>query len=418
MFALVDANSFYCSAEQVFRPEWRGRPIIVLSNNDGMVVAANRQAKEAGIPKFQPYFKLKSLCEQKGVIAVSSNYELYSDLSAKMMQVIGRFSPEQHVYSIDESFLRFHRCHGLIKDYRQHALNIRSSVWKECRLPVCVGMGKTITLAKAANHTAKKHRQTNGICVIDTEKLRVSVLKNMSVSDVWGIGRKLAQKLKVMKIHTAYDLSLYSPERARREFSIEMERTVRELNEVPCISWDLARADKKQIFSTRSMGQRITDLDSLQQALSKHAGIAAYKARQQGSLCKVLLCFASSSPYDDVPVSYKCLHHFPYPTDDTRIITKAVISMAARLFKPGVRYYKIGVGFLELQPAHQQQIDWLNPSPEDHHLMSVFDNLNNRYGTGTVFLAAQGTEHKWGMKRELLTPQYTTKWHDLPLVKC
>lgn len=158
MFALVDANSFYCSAEQVFRPEWRGKPVIVLSNNDGCVVAANRQAKEAGIAKFKPYFEVKALCELKGVIALSSNYELYADLSSKMMDVIGRFAPEQYVYSIDESFLSFHRCFPAIKDLREHGSLIRRAVWKECRLPVCIGMGTTLTLAKIANHAAKKFK--------------------------------------------------------------------------------------------------------------------------------------------------------------------------------------------------------------------------------------------------------------------
>lgn len=179
MYALVDANSFYCSAEQVFRPEWRGKPIIVLSNNDGMVVAANRQAKEVGVPKLQPYFKIKALCERKGVIALSSNYELYSDLSAKMMQVIGRFSPEQHIYSIDESFLRFNRCHAMITDFTEYGINIRKAVWKECRLPVCVGMGSTVTLAKLANHAAKKIKSFNGVCVINNDVLRTNILNQL-----------------------------------------------------------------------------------------------------------------------------------------------------------------------------------------------------------------------------------------------
>lgn len=251
MYALVDANSFYCSAELVFRPEWRGKPIIVLSNNDGMVVAANRQAKETGVPKFQSYFKIKALCERKGVIALSSKYELYSDLSAKIMQVIGRFASEQHIYSIDESFLRFSRCQSMIQDFTLRGMNIRKAMWKECRLPVCVGMGPTVTLAKVANHAAKKLKQFNRVCVINNDALRREVLNKMDVADVWGIGRKLSTKLRIMKVKTALDLALLSPERARREFSVEVERTIRELNGLPCISWESARADKQQIFSTR-----------------------------------------------------------------------------------------------------------------------------------------------------------------------
>ncbi len=163
MFALVDANSFYCSAEQVFRPDWRGKPMIVLSNNDGCIVAANRQAKEAGIEKFKPYFQVKALCEQKGMIALSSNYELYADLSAKMMQVIGRFAPEQHIYSIDESFLSFEHSFPAIRSLKEHGMKLRRAVWRECRLPVCVGFGQTLTLAKVANHAAKKIEGYNGV---------------------------------------------------------------------------------------------------------------------------------------------------------------------------------------------------------------------------------------------------------------
>jgi len=189
VFALVDANSFYCSAEQVFRPDWRNKPIVVLSNNDGCIVAANRRAKESGIPKFKPYYQVKKLCERKGVVALSSNYELYADLSAKMMQVIGRFAPEQHIYSIDESFLSFKQTYPAIPCLRSHGATIRRAVWKECRLPVCVGIGPTLTLAKIANQAAKNIRGYNGVCVLDNEPERLKVLAQMDVSDVWGIGR-------------------------------------------------------------------------------------------------------------------------------------------------------------------------------------------------------------------------------------
>ena len=418
MFALVDANSFYCSAEQVFRPDWRGRPLIVLSNNDGCIVAANRQAKEAGVPKFTPYFKIKRLCEQKGVIALSSNYELYADLSAKMMEVIGRFAPEQHIYSIDESFLSFHRCFPAIPDLRAHGAALRRAVWKECRLPVCVGIGSTLTLAKVANHAAKKIEGYQGVCLINSEADRIAILKQLDVGDVWGIGRKLSQKLAFLGIHSAYDLARYPPALARKEFNVEVERTVRELNGQASKGWDVARADKKQIFSTRSVGTRITELGTLQQALSKHAGIAALKARQQRSLCKVMLCFASNSPFDEKPLSFRSVHNFPYPTADTHQLVKAASDAAVSLFKEPVRYYKIGVGLIDLVNGQHQQYDLFNPEPNNQPLMNVFDALNQRYGRDTVFVAAQGIEQKWSMRREMLSPQYTTRWKDVPRVKC
>lgn len=418
MFALVDANSFYCSAEQVFRPEWRGKPIVVLSNNDGCVVAANRQAKEAGVPKFVPYFQIKDLCQKKGVIALSSNYELYGDLSAKMMQVIGRFAPEHHVYSIDESFLSFAHCYPAIPCLLSQGHAIRRAVWKEVRLAVCVGIGSTLTLAKIANHAAKKIPGYNGVCVIDSEPKRIDILQQLEISDVWGIGRRLSKKLTLMNIRSAFDLAKMPPGLARKQFSIEVERTVRELNGQICKQWDEARADKKQIFSTRSVGERITDFEQLHQALSKHAAIAAAKARKQGSSCKSMLVFASNSPYDERPQSFKTTVHFPCPTDDTTDITTAVSKVAYQLYRPNVRYYRIGVGLIDLANSHNAQLDLFNVSLSNPALMRVYDGINQRYGTDTLFLAAQGTEQEWTMRRDLLTPQYTTKWDCLPQIKC
>jgi DNA polymerase V len=418
VFALVDANSFYCSAEQVFRPDWRNKPIVVLSNNDGCIVAANRQAKEVGVPKFKPYFQVKHLCEKKGVIALSSNYELYADLSAKMMQVIGRFAPEQHVYSIDESFLTLKQAYPAIPCLRTHGAKIRRAVWKECRLPVCVGIAPTLTLAKIANQAAKQLHNYNGVCVLDNDAERLKVLTAMSISDVWGIGRKLAKIMTEMGLNSALDLAKYPAGLARKEFNVEVERTIRELNGLPCKNWDTARADKKQIYSTRSVGERITELSTLQQALSHHAGIASLKARKQHSLCKVMVCFAASSPFDDKPASYRAIHHFSYPTSGVNQITAAATQLAKELFYKGVKYYKIGVGLIDLVDSSHEQKDLFNAEPNNEKLMLVFDNLNQRYGKNTLFLGAQGTEQKWAMRRNMLTPQYTTKWRDIPKIKC
>ncbi|ENJ0996282.1 Y-family DNA polymerase [Vibrio vulnificus] len=418
MYALVDANSFYCSAEQVFRPDWHGKPMIVLSNNDGCIVAANRQAKEAGIEKFKPYFQVKALCEQKGIIALSSNYELYADLSAKMMQVIGRFAPEQHIYSIDESFLSFERSYPAIKCFREQGMLLRRSVWRECRLPVCVGFGPTLTLAKVANHAAKKIEGYNGVCVLDNERERKAILGQLSVGDVWGIGRKITRRLELMGINTALKLANYPPALIRKEFNVEVERTVRELNGQKCKGWDTARADKKQIFSTRSAGQRITDLESLQQALCKHADIASFKARKQKSLCQVMLCFANSSPFDSLPVSRRAVHRFAYPTADVNQLTQAASKLAEQLFQQDVRFYKIGVGLIGLVDGQNEQPDLFNLIPNNPKLMNVYDTLNNKFGSETVFLAAQGISQKWSMRRQMLTPQYTTRWVDLPKIKC
>jgi DNA polymerase V len=418
MFALVDANSFYCAVEQVFRPAWRGKPVVVLSNNDGCVVAANRQAKEVGIEKFRPYFEMRELCRTRGVIVCSSNYELYSDLSDKMMAVIGRFAPEQHIYSIDECFLSFERCGHAITDLTDYAARIRRTVWRECRLPVSIGIGTTATLAKVASHAAKKIRGYNGVCVIDHDRQRQAILADIQPGDIWGIGKRTAKKLKLMTVDSALDLARIRPDWAKKAFNINVEKTVRELNGEVCYHWQDVQDGAKQIFSTRSVGTRITDLTSLTQALCKHADIAATKLRRQGSLTGAMIVFAANSPHDVRPVGFKQVHRFVYPTDDTVAITKAVSALARGLFRPGVQYYKLGVGLVELSDATHVQRDLFDESSPDPVLMKTFDRINQTYGPQSIFMSAQGIDQKWAMRREMLSPQYTTRWRDIPGIEC
>ncbi|PKH02023.1 DNA polymerase V subunit UmuC [Psychromonas sp. MB-3u-54] len=417
MFALIDANSFYCSAEQVFRPQWRGRPIIVLSNNDGCIVAANKQAIALGIKKFQPYFKAKLLCEKMGIIVCSSNYELYADLSSKMMQVIGRFAPLQHVYSIDESFLTFDRCssiHCLV----QHAQKIRKAVWKETRLPVCVGLGPTLTLAKLANHIAKKWPDYQGVCLLDNPQIREQLFKQLAPADVWGIGRRTSKKLSTLGINNVSKLMRLNTHEIRQNFNVELMRTIKELNGEVCKGWDQTRADKQQIFSTRSVGQRIIEITTLQQALAKHTAIAAVKARQQGSLCGTLMAFAASSPFDKQPRSFKIIKHFTQATNNTLDLLMAINNNIDSLFQPGIQYYKVGIGLFNLSSEKHQQFELFSEPKSDDRVMKVLDNINQKYGTDSVLLASQGIDEKWAMRRQFLTPQYTTKWHDIPKIHC
>jgi len=419
MFALVDANSFYCSAEQVFRPAWRDKAIIVLSNNDGCIVAANKAAIALGIKKFQPYFKARSLCERYGIIVCSSNYELYADLSHKMMQVIGRFAPEQHIYSIDETFLDVNDCLQTIPSLTIHAQKIRRAVWKETRLPVCVGMGKTLTLAKVANHVAKKWPGFRGVCVLDDPNFMQQVFDRLSPIDVWGIGNKTSKKLAEQGINTIQKLRETNLKRLPKSlFNVELQRTINELNGIPCKLWDGIRADKLQIFSTRSMGKRITDIENLQQALAKHIAVAAAKARQQHSLCGTLLLFASSSPFDQNPISYKVTIHFSQATNDTSQLLNALSESINQLFDASVHYYKVGVGLLNLSNTKHQQFDLFNTHQPNSPLMNVLDSINQRYGNNSAFFATQGIQENWAMRRELLTPQYTTQWCDIPKIGC
>ncbi|MEZ9465005.1 Y-family DNA polymerase [Vibrio splendidus] len=417
MFALIDCNAMYVACEQVFRPDLRHLPCIVLSNNDGAVVAANRLAKEAGVKKFEPYFKQKTLIEKRGVNVFSSNYALYADLSAKMMATITAFSPRSHIYSIDECFLDISRFSHIESDLTSFGQRIRQTVWKECRLPVCFGAGDTLTLSKMANRVAKVDKELNGVCVIDSEEKRQQYLASQPVSEVWGVGRRLTQRMKLMGIETALDLANLRPEQARCSFNVEIERTVRELNGHPCKFWDECRTDKQQIFSTRSVGNRITSLEELKQALAFHAATVARKARNQKSSCSVLMAFANTSPFDDTPQNFKDTCTFEFPTNDTSKLTKAVTLMATRLFKPGVSYYKIGVGAMSLISDRQRQQD-LFSEPDNPALMQAIDKLNTQLGRDSVFLAAQGITHEWAMKRDFLSPQYTTKLKDLPRILC
>lgn len=407
----------YVSCEQVFRPDLRDKPCVVLSNNDGIVVAANRAAKEIGVKKFDTYFKQKGLIAQHNVTVFSSNYALYADISSHMMHIISEFAPRSHEYSVDEMFLDLDGIANLHCDFEQYCLEIRMAVWKQCRLPVCVGVGETLTLSKIANRMAKSNRDLNGVYIIDSEKKRIECLKNQPVSQVWGIGRKLTKRMQFIGIHSAFDLATMNPHEARRTFNVDVERIIRELNGQTCKVWDECRADKQQIFSTRSTGKRITDLEQLRQALAYHTAIVAKNARRQKSACSVLMAFAKTSHHDPNPQGFKSLHKFDYPTNDNIQLTRAVSAMAKTLFREGVRYYKIGVGALELVSDKHRQLDLFSHA-EKPELMQTLDKLNQQYGANALFLGTQGTNQEWKMARNFLSPQYTTRIKDLPKIKC
>lgn len=418
MYALVDAVSFYASAEKVFDPSIRNKPVVVLTNNDGCICAVCPIARKLGVPKFEPYFKVKWFLQKHGVVVRSSNYELYANLSERMMNVIARYCDNQHIYSIDESFLLFKNYDGLIKDWHKYGHEIRRAVWKETKLPVGVGFGTTLTLAKAANHAAKKLSGYNGVAVIDSVQSSKAILERMAVNDVWGIGRKISKRLKQQDIHTAYQLSTQSPKNIRKQFSVVTERTVNELKGVNCLSWDEVRENKQEIFSTRSFGQRIVDIYSLQSALTTHGAIVAKKVRQQGSLIKKLLIFASSSPHDKNYYKQALVFKFPVATDNSCDIAYAISLIINNIFIEGTRFYRCGVGAIELESRSFQQPDLLMPDNSNPMLMNCLDQINNRYGRGTLKLGAEGQSEAWQMKRHFLSPQYTSNWQDIPKIRC
>ena len=418
MYALVDAVSFYASAEKVFDPAIRSKPVVVLTNNDGCVCAICPIARRLNIPKFGPYFKVKHLLEQNNVVIRSSNYELYADLSDKMMNIIARFCDTQHIYSIDESFLHFDGYTSLIKDWHEYGHTIRRTVWRETKLPVGVGFGPTPTLAKAANHAAKKLSGFNGVAVINSEQTRQAILQRMSCEDVWGIGRRLAKKLKIMNIHTAWDLAQQNPRAMRRAFSVVVERTVSELNGITCLNWDDVRQDKREIYSTRSFGERICEPTALKTALINHVTTVANKLRVQRSLTHQLYIFAASGAHENRYYKKSFVYKFPSPTNDTCVMANAVSEVFNKIYQPGIRFYKCGVGAVELISEQFQQNDLFNKSPDNPKLMQCLDTINNRYGKGMLSLASSKLNDRWHMNRDFLSPQYTTRWRDIPKIYC
>lgn len=365
MFALVDAVAFYASAEKVFDPSIRFKPVVVLTNNDGCICAICPIARKLNIPKFQPYFKVKAYLEQHNVVVRSSNYELYADLSERMMTVINRFCDDHYVYSIDESFLRFTGFSHIINDWANYGQAIRRAVWRETGLPVGVGFGPTPTLAKAANHAAKKLPGYNGIAVIDNEDTRKKILSKMNVTDVWGIGSRLGKKLKLMGITTAYELACQNPKAMRKMFSVVVERTVSELNGVACLSWDEVKQNKKEIYSTRSFGERVSDLTTLKSALITHAATVGRKLRKQQSLTKRIVIFAASSPHEDLYYKKSLLYEFPIPTSDTSMLANAVSAVIHDIFKANTRFYRCGIGAIELESELYQQVDMFSVSADN-----------------------------------------------------
>lgn len=420
MFALVDVTSMYASCEKVFNPSIRLKPVVVLTNNDGQICAACPIAKKAGIgKKFVPYFQIKEELRNAGAVVFSSNYALYADLSQRMIETCARFAPDIHIYSIDECFMSYPPNNYSHSDWDNVARVIRQSIWKEVRLPVGVGIGESPTLAKAASHAAKRIDGFRGIAVIDDVYSREYVLSRMEVGDVWGIGSRLSRKLNIMGIHTALDLSKQNPAKMRKYFSILVENTIRELNGEVRLTWDEVRSPKKEIFSSRSFGQRITDKTQLRFALATHAGTVSAKLRKQNSLANGITVFAHSSPHDNEPFYRKSVYiPFAVPTQDTRVITAATEQALSNLYKPNIRFYKCGVGLLDIQNADNYQADLFTPSQDNVALMETIDSINARFGRGTTRLASTGNSNKFEMRREFLSPQYTTNWQHIPRIRC
>ncbi len=419
--ALIDVNNFYVSCERVFNPQLVGKPVVVLSNNDGCAVARSNEVKALGVGMGAPWFKFKDLAKQHGIIALSSNYALYADMSNRVMSILSEYSPDQEIYSIDESFLDL--TGFKMRDLIQYAQHMRQRILQWTGLPVCVGIGKTKTLAKLANHCAKKRPQFNGVCNFNTMARYDldQLLAEIEVAEIWGVGRKLAPKLAALGYQSALDLKQASPEALRQQFSVVMEKTIRELNGTVCIELEEISPPKKQILSSRSFGHPVRDYNSLAESITLYMSRAAEKLRRQQSFAGSAYVYIRTSPFkpDDPFYSNGLTIPLPTPTDDTRQLVNVVLWGLKQIYRPNFNYAKAGVMLSELVPAQGVQTDLfsqMQSTLKSDALMATIDQINRKMGKDAIKLASEGFRRPWKMKQENKSPSYTTSWEGLPLV--
>jgi DNA polymerase V len=419
--ALVDCNNFYVSCERVFNPKLEGKPVVVLSNNDGCAVARSNEVKALGIKMGEPWFKMEQVARQHGIIALSSNYTLYGDMSARVMSILSGFSPQQEIYSIDECFLGMDGFDPLsLVDYGQ---TIRQAVKRNVGIPVCVGIADTKTLAKLANHCAKKGLAgAEGVCDFGRldEAARVGVFSKLRVGEVWGVGRRITERLSAMSIETVEDLRRADQEHIRQQFSVVLERTVKELNGIPCIELEDAGTPRQQIMVSRSFGSPVTAMEDLSESIVYFTTRAAEKLRHDGSVAASLCVYIRTNPFKPDEPQYERSMVVPLgqPTDDTSKLVHAAITGLKAVYRTGYRYKKSGVLLMGLQPKGTIQATLFDDPVEQaksDSMMRVMDAINRKMGQGSIAVAATGNRQRWAMRRERKSPSYTTEWGELPM---
>ncbi|WHP29459.1 translesion error-prone DNA polymerase V subunit UmuC [Trabulsiella odontotermitis] len=421
MFALVDVNSFYASCERVFRPDLKGKPIAVVSNNDGCLISLSPEARQLGLKMGQPYFKLKNDLQRLGVSVFSSNYELYADMSHRVMLTLDAMAPSMEIYSIDEAFLDvsgIENCLSLETFGRQ----VRETVYKHTGLYVGVGIAQTKTLAKLANYAAKRwQQQTGGVVNLSNVDRQRKLLASIPADEVWGVGRRITKKLNLMGIQTALDLANCSTWVIRKHFNVVLERTVRELRGEPCLALEEFAPSKQQIINSRSFSHRITQYEEMHQAVCAYAERAAEKLREEKQYCCIISLFMRTSPHAENEVYYanQASGRLNTPTNDTRDIIRITTENLNRIWRNGCRYMKAGVmlsDFYSQGVAQLNLFDVIQPQANSAALMGVIDSLN-KSGRGTIWFAGQGIQQPWAMKREMLSPAWTTRYESFPVAK-
>ncbi len=419
IYALVDCNNFYASCERLFQPALRHKAIVVLSNNDGCVVARSQEAKALNIPMAAPLFKVQHLLDKHNVHICSSNYALYADISARVMLTLEELSPCVEIYSIDEAFLDIAGMagYGSLVEIGQ---TLRTTVQRNVGVPVCVGIAPTKTLAKIANHAAKTYSATNGVVDLTQRERQQKLLNLVSVDAVWGVGKKSAEKLRNQGITTALQLAGMGLQQAQRRYNVTMRRIIRELNGEQCFTINDVPTAQQQIICSRSFGVKIDDYDGLRETVCEFAARAGEKLRSNGQYARQLQVFIRTSPFNNSSRCYANAASSILPTvsNDTRDIIRLAIRLFDSIWQPGYSYAKSGVMLSGLTAQENLQPELFAPLESVQHskeLMQALDTINHS-GRGKIWFGAQRPDKDWFMSRNYLSPAYTTRWDSLPVV--
>jgi len=411
MFALVDCNNFYASCERVFQPKLKNKPVVILSNNDGCVIARSNEVKALGIEMGQPYFQIKHMIKQHDIAVFSSNYTLYGDLSQRVMETLREFTSDVEVYSIDEAFCDLSGFSHYNLDEYCHLLRKKVKQWTG--IPVSIGVAKTKTLAKTANKIAKK---TNGVLVLDKHDEISSLLSKVDVGDVWGIGHQSTKLLNLYGVFTALDFANLPDHWIRKNMSIVGLRTAHELRGISCIPMEDAPKPKKSIIVSRSFGQPVTSLEGMIEAITSYTTRAGEELRSQELVAKHIQVMLTTNRFNNDPYySNSITLDFPIATSYTPELINYAVTGIKRIYRQGFRYKKCGLMMIGLTSQHEPQFDMFETQDREkqHSLMAALDTINNRWGSETLFYAGSGVKKPWAMKRELKSNHYTTDWNDL-----
>jgi len=415
MYALVDGNNFYASCERVFNPALNGKPVVVLSNNDGIIIARSAEAKALGIKMGTPAFEVKNLIEQKKIYAFSSNYALYGDMSQRMMNIFGEFTPAVEVYSIDEAFLDFSGFSDM--DFKQTGMDLRKRVKKYIGIPVSVGFGPTKTLAKIANRIAKKHLKKTGVAVVDTSEKIERALQMTPVDEVWGIGRRYAKFLQKHQVKTAWDFAQLSDNFVRKHLSVVGLRTKEELLGTSCIPMELVPPPRKAIRTARTFSKNVIDYRFVEEAVSDFAAKTARKLREQKSVANLLTVFLRTNKFDKNKPYYAnsfSIQISPASNSSIQLVKYAQAALKI-IYKKGFEYKKAGVLVSGLTPEGNRQLDLFDNFPYEKHrnLMRILDKLNAENGYELVKIGSQGQSRAWRLRQEHRSKRFTTRWDEL-----